>query len=72
MPLISSRRNTTALTATDLAAFEADVAAGGFLRVAEPDPEALAVLVPFKAQVDALKAQYGGADITGDEIKAKI
>lgn len=72
MPLISSRRNTTALTAKDLAAFEADVAAGGFLRVAEPDPEALAVLVPFKAQVDALKAQYGGADITGDEIKAKI
>ena len=72
MPLISSRRNTTALTAKDLAAFEADVAAGGFLRVTQPDPEALAVLAPFKAQVDALKAQYGGADITGDEVKAMI
>lgn len=65
MPLISSRRNTTALTAKGLAAFEADVAAGGFLRVTQPDPEALAVLAPFKAQ-------YGGADITGDEVKAMI
>ena len=71
MPLISSRRNTTALTAKGLAAFEADVAAGSFLRVTQPDPEALAVLAPFKAQVDVLKAQYGGADITAPLVGTK-
>ncbi|ODA20126.1 bifunctional metallophosphatase/5'-nucleotidase, partial [Achromobacter xylosoxidans] len=42
--------------AADQAAILADVSASGFLRVQAPDPQATAVLQPFKAKVDAFSA----------------
>jgi 5'-nucleotidase len=42
--------------ADDEAAILADVQASGFLRVQEPDAQAVAVLEPFKAKVDAFSA----------------
>ncbi|MDM9562051.1 MULTISPECIES: bifunctional metallophosphatase/5'-nucleotidase [Bordetella] len=43
----------TAPNPADEAAMRADIAASGFLRVQAPDPEATAVLQPYKDKVDA-------------------
>lgn len=45
------------ITADDIASFNKDLAAAGFLRQIEPDAKALQVLQPFKTKVDAFKAQ---------------
>lgn len=46
----------TPVTADDLSAMRADMAASGFLRVTQPDAEAVAVLAPYKAFVDDFRA----------------
>ena len=58
-PVLDGKGNKTWRTATaeDIASFNQDLTAAGFLRQIEPDAQALQVLQPFKDKVDTFKAQ---------------